>query len=130
MYGDLYELAVKSECISHKEHYGIAVAQKYRGGNGNREIDIVTRSGATGEETLLLETSIGDKRKGDVILHEVFPKTPCYRILTCGVGKITNHESPHESFYRMEYPEALLMLSSDALWEGIPLYDSTGVVSD
>jgi hypothetical protein len=60
----------------------------------------------------------------------------CYRILTHGITAFEAEEKKRAEtgrrtlasnrFYRMSYPEALLMLSSNAVWNEIQLYDGKG----
>jgi hypothetical protein len=116
LYGELYELAVKSEEIYRRGYEKIHYSYKFVDTEIG-EVDLMTCSDIT-KPPLFLEATITHKRTTDCSVNQVFRDREAYRILTDLPG--VSREAGNGTLYRLGYPEVLLMLSSDKEFD-IPL---------
>jgi hypothetical protein len=110
LYGALYELAIKSEDIYKHGYYRLHKSYKYTDNANNYNVDLIS-NGSIIKPSLYLEATITHKKAADCSVHRVYPEREAYRILTDlpGVSRVAGNGT----FYRLGYPETLLLLSRD-----------------
>jgi len=104
LFGKLYELAVKSEYVQLKKYDIYHESCKFK--SDVAEIDLCAQG-------LLLEATIKHKSRREFFVNDVLVDRELIRVLTdvCGVWKF------NETFYRIGYPKALLMISNGTIFE-------------
>ena len=100
--GRLYELAIKSEAVCQKGYDSFHASFKYK--SLTMEIDLFERN-------LLLEAAISKKKERQFWVNEVLADSELIRVLTDepDVWRFDN------TFYRIGYPKALLMVSNGTI---------------
>ena len=104
VFGQMYELAVKSEIVCAGGYTTQHRCYKYKA--DPVEVDVAV-------ENLLLEASISDKSSDDFSVDKIYADREAIRVLTTkkeGVRRRGN-------YYRIGYPEALLMLSNQSIYQ-------------
>jgi len=103
LYGKLYELAVKSEFVQYKKYDIYHESCKFK--SAVSEIDLCAQG-------LLLEATIKHKKRREFFVNDVLVDRELIRVLTdeCGIWKF------NETFYRIGYPKALLMISNGTIF--------------
>jgi hypothetical protein len=104
LYGELYELTMKTESVYKRGYSMYHISYKYK--RGNMEVDLVEFGVSQG---LLAELTISHKKSKDHYVDKVYRDKPFKRILTDVEGV---YEKDGEVM-RIGYPKALLMMSND-----------------
>ena len=106
LYGELYELTMKTESVYRQGYSMFHNSYKYK--RGNMEVDLVEFGISHG---LLAELTISHKKNKDHYLDKIFKGKPFQRILTDVEGVF--HKDGE--VMRIGYPKALLMMSDGHL---------------
>ena len=104
VYGQLYELTVKSEAVCQNGYDRMHRSYKYR--LEDIEVDLW-------QNNLFFEATVGDKTSKDYSVDKVIKDYQVIRVLT---GKSEKFEF-NNIFYKIEYPKALFMLSNKTIYK-------------
>jgi hypothetical protein len=116
LYGELYELTIKSEDIYNRGYETLHYSYKFED-KATGDVDLISCGGLI-KPSLFLEATITHKKTADCSANKIFTKREAYRVLTDLPG--VSREAGNGTLYRLGYPETLLMLSSDKEFD-IPL---------
>jgi len=106
--GDLFELAMKAETVYQRGFQEYHIAYKYS--KNLKEVDIIHKN-------LIIECSVGYKENNEHHVDEIYPEQSVIRIVTHGVGKYDSKRKESLRYHRIEFPEALLLLSDKSVYD-------------
>ena len=114
LYGELYELTVKSESIYNKyQDFGYTSYKYYDQRFGNTlSVDLYV-PGQWSSKGLLLEAALGTKRGRDHSVVKILKDRKLIRVLTDACGKWEFKSK----YYRIGYPQALLLVSNNKIYD-------------
>jgi len=115
LYGDLFELAAKSEDVYKRDYLTLHSSYKYQDAKYG-EVDLYSQG------MLLMECAIGQKKewkagqprkRDEHSVHVAFPERNLVRVVTCEAGF---PEERRSVYYKAAHPDALLKLSNGSLY--------------